>query len=417
MRGDSPRHGVDARFPVFWSITKSSSLHTLLAATSIACEKLAEACDSSESSSGVAAQRAPTTTAAAEQAAHTQRVERILAAPFDRLLQHDLGAAPSGRPSRAHAYMTAALSLRFKMCSAEATKASGDTSDFARGPPKRFRDEARQGKALQQSKEMSATTFKNAVRRREHYERSQPAARTKYGLLEKHTDYVARAQNFHAKEKRIAALRAKAENRNKDEFYFAMTKASTKRGVHSLGRGDKNGLTVDRLQELKAQDLAYLRTKKSAEDKKIERLQASLQAIAATAPRSHVVFRDEDDEESAGAGGDGAAADDGDGSAAAAASALLLGRSGGAAGAGSGTAPVDSASRKRRRQLESQQERSYAELDARLDRSEQMGALAARIELQTHLLKKGRRVKLSAPDPATGEAAVTVFKWKPQRAK
>ena len=133
---------------------------------------------------------------------------------------------------------------------------------------------------------MSATMFKNAVRRREHYERSQPAARSKYGLLEKHGDYVARAQNFHAKEKRIAALRAKAENRNKDEFYFAMAKGSTKKGVHSLGRGDKNGLTVDKLLEFKAQDLAYLHTKKSSEDKKIERLQASLHAIAATAPRS-----------------------------------------------------------------------------------------------------------------------------------
>jgi hypothetical protein len=77
---------------------------------------------------------------------------------------------------------------------------------------------------------MSATAFKNAVRRREHYERSQPAARGKLGLLEKHKDYVKRAKNFHEKEKRIEALRRKAEFRNPDEFYFKMTSTATKVG-------------------------------------------------------------------------------------------------------------------------------------------------------------------------------------------
>lgn len=269
---------------------------------------------------------------------------------------------------------------------------------------------------------MSATMFKNAVRRREHYERSQPAARAKYGLLEKHGDYVARAQNFHAKEKRIAALRAKAENRNKDEFYFAMAKGSTKKGVHSLGRGDKNGLTVDKLLEFKAQDLAYLHTKKSSEDKKIERLQASLHAIAATAPRSHVVFEDEAEDDATGAGGGAGSGGDGvaeDGDLVAAAAATLLAGERGKPLATAEVAaqiPLDRATRKRKRQLSSLQDRSYAELDARLDRADKIGALATRIELQTHLLKKGRRVKLAAADPETGEE-VSVFKWKPQRAR
>ena len=263
---------------------------------------------------------------------------------------------------------------------------------------------------------MSATTFKNAVRRREHYERSQPAARSKYGLLEKHTDYVARAQNFHSKERRIAALRSKAENRNKDEFYFSMTKASTKKGVHSLGRGDKNGLTVEKLQDLKAQDLAYLHTKKSSEDKKIERLQSSLHAIAATAPRSHIVFEQEGDEAVAGEGGP--SEDSADEFTTSSTAATLLGKRGAAAATGAALEPKEKlrAARKRQRKLMSLQDRSYAELDARLDRSDKIGELAARIELQTHLLKKGRRVKLSSVDPATGEA-VSVFKWKPQRAK
>ena len=75
---------------------------------------------------------------------------------------------------------------------------------------------------------MSATAFKNVVRRREHYERSQPAARSKFGLLEKHKDYVARARNFHDKERRIQQLKQKAANRTPDEFYHKMQSTSTR---------------------------------------------------------------------------------------------------------------------------------------------------------------------------------------------
>ena len=45
--------------------------------------------------------------------------------------------------------------------------------------------------------------------RKVHKERSQPAKRAKLGLLEKHKDYVQRARNFHAKEKRILALQVR----------------------------------------------------------------------------------------------------------------------------------------------------------------------------------------------------------------
>jgi U3 small nucleolar RNA-associated protein 11 len=81
---------------------------------------------------------------------------------------------------------------------------------------------------------MSATAFKNAVRRREHYERHQPAARAHLGLLEKHKDYTQRARAFHAKEARIAELKKKAANRNPDEFYYKMLSTSTK--VSGTGR-------------------------------------------------------------------------------------------------------------------------------------------------------------------------------------
>eukprot|EP00158_Paraphelidium_tribonemae_P010416 Partr_v1_DN7574_c0_g1_i1_m74376 putative U3 small nucleolar RNA-associated protein len=144
---------------------------------------------------------------------------------------------------------------------------------------------------------MSATAFKNAIRRREHYERSQPAARSKYGLLEKHKDYVQRARNFHDKEKRIAALKKKAANRNPDEFSFKMVKAQTKNGIHVIER-DEPALKGDMLKVLKTQDKGYVQTQKSAEDKKIEKLQASLHLIAAAGaggapPNRHTVFVDD----------------------------------------------------------------------------------------------------------------------------
>lgn len=113
---------------------------------------------------------------------------------------------------------------------------------------------------------MSATAFKNVVRRREHYERSQPAARAKYGLLEKHKDYVERAKNFHDKQKRISHLRKKAANRNPDEFYFKMTGTKTKKGIHTVETSNPQ-LKGDELKMLKTQDRGYIQAQRSAEEK------------------------------------------------------------------------------------------------------------------------------------------------------
>ena len=58
---------------------------------------------------------------------------------------------------------------------------------------------------------------------RAHKERAQPANRLhKFGLLEKKKDYKLRAADFHRKERRLQALRAKARNRNQDEFAYGM---------------------------------------------------------------------------------------------------------------------------------------------------------------------------------------------------
>ena len=68
-------------------------------------------------------------------------------------------------------------------------------------------------------------SLRNAIMRREHKERSQPRARKRLGLLEKHKDYVLRARNFNSKEKRIKDMKLKAALRNPDEFYFKMANA------------------------------------------------------------------------------------------------------------------------------------------------------------------------------------------------
>ena len=61
------------------------------------------------------------------------------------------------------------------------------------------------------------------------------AARRKYGLLEKKKDYLLRANDYHKKEAALQHLRRKAEERNPDEFYFAMQSSRSVGGIHVGG--------------------------------------------------------------------------------------------------------------------------------------------------------------------------------------
>eukprot|EP00898_Chlorokybus_atmophyticus_P004120 jgi/Chlat1/4709/Chrsp30S04760 len=140
-------------------------------------------------------------------------------------------------------------------------------------------------------------SLRNAVKRRTHKERSQPAARNKYGLLEKHKDYVLRARDFHRKDEHLRKLREKAAARNPDEFYFAMERGRTEGGVHVGRRDESNKYTHEELLLMKTQDLKYVSTHRQAEAMKVEKMQAALHYIGLEPANKHTIFLDSREEE------------------------------------------------------------------------------------------------------------------------
>lgn len=124
--------------------------------------------------------------------------------------------------------------------------------------------------------------LRNAVHRRQHKERGQLASRKKFGLLEKHSDYVLRARDHSSKKERIKRLREKAATRNADEFYFGMIRSRTEKGVHIAARGDAEELDRDLVQLLKTQDAGYVQAQIRAETKRVDKLR---ERIAPLVPR------------------------------------------------------------------------------------------------------------------------------------
>eukprot|EP01024_Parvocaulis_polyphysoides_P039798 TRINITY_DN3601_c0_g2_i2.p2 TRINITY_DN3601_c0_g2~~TRINITY_DN3601_c0_g2_i2.p2 ORF type:complete len:254 (-),score=58.84 TRINITY_DN3601_c0_g2_i2:270-1031(-) len=142
-------------------------------------------------------------------------------------------------------------------------------------------------------------SLKNAIKRRSHKERSQPESRAHLGLLEKKKDYKERAKEFQQKAEAIKQLRRQAEERNPDEFYFAMEYQETQDGIHVGGdtRGKPKEISEQEKKLLKTKDLNYILTKMLAEKKKIERLKASLHFLDKNVkPNQHIVFVDDDEE-------------------------------------------------------------------------------------------------------------------------
>ena len=130
--------------------------------------------------------------------------------------------------------------------------------------------------------------MRNAVKRVTHKERAQPKSRKRFGLLEKHKDYIVRANDFKKKRAAIKNLKKKAADRNPDEFYFNMHNSQVTDGVHKIKKdGRISGAT---LKLLKTQDMGYLIHRKCIDDRKAEQLRQNLHMIGENAPRQHKIF-------------------------------------------------------------------------------------------------------------------------------
>lgn len=128
------------------------------------------------------------------------------------------------------------------------------------------------------------SSMRNAVQRRNHKERAQPLERQKWGLLEKHKDYSKRAKDHNEKKRKLGLLKAKAADRNEDEFYFGMMNSTSKGGIKVAKRGADNAggggksLNMDVVKLMKTQDVAYLRTVLQSTKKEIARLEQEVVA-------------------------------------------------------------------------------------------------------------------------------------------
>ncbi|KAF5441995.1 hypothetical protein F2P56_037056 [Juglans regia] len=198
------------------------------------------------------------------------------------------------------------------------------------------------------------SSLRNAISRRAHKERSQPHSRRKFGLLEKHKDYVERAQVFHKKEQTLQKLREKAAFRNPDEFYFRMMKAKTVNGVHKL-ENEANKYNTEELMLMKTQDMGYILQKLQSQKKKVEKLTAVLHSLDSQPSNRHVYYAED-----------------------------------------------------------SKTAASYRELEARRNRVSQLEKLYMDMALQKELQKKGRKRKLRE-DELVCPTSKPVYKWRSER--
>jgi len=114
---------------------------------------------------------------------------------------------------------------------------------------------------------------------RTHRERHQPQARKKLGLLEKRSDYKARANDYNSKKATLKKLAKKTLNKNPDEFYHHMIGSGMKDGVHYEKGSKEDTLTAEQVKLMQTQDLRYVTYKRNIERKKIEKLRAGLQLL------------------------------------------------------------------------------------------------------------------------------------------
>ncbi|KAK6918085.1 Small-subunit processome, Utp11 [Dillenia turbinata] len=227
------------------------------------------------------------------------------------------------------------------------------------------------------------SSLRNAIPRRAHKERAQPSSRRKFGLLEKHKDYVIRAKAHHRKEEALQKLREKAANKNPDEFYFKMINSRTVDGVHRPGI-EANKYSAEELMLMKTQDIGYVLQKVQSEKKKIEKLTAVLHGLENKPSNKHVYYTEHRGEIKE----------------------LHVQRSGGGKLSGLEDVPANG---ERTNAI-----RSYRELQARKERVNQLENLYMEMTLQKELQKKGRKRRLR-DDEIVFPTSKPVYKWRTER--
>ncbi|XP_015573737.1 probable U3 small nucleolar RNA-associated protein 11 [Ricinus communis] len=226
------------------------------------------------------------------------------------------------------------------------------------------------------------SSLRNAIPRKAHKERSQPQSRKKYGLLEKHKDYIVRAKAFHKKEEALQRLKEKAAFRNPDEFYFKMIKTRTVDGVHRP-ESQANKYTEEELLLMKTQDIGYILQKLQSEKKKIEKLTATLHSLKNQPSNRHIYYV-EDREEAKELRSQSSANE------------------------------IVPALEHVPEQIKRKMNSSYRELEARKKRANQLEKLYADMALQKELQKKGKKRKLRE-DEIVCPTSKPIYKWRSER--
>jgi|UniRef100_A0A7S4G6H4 U3 small nucleolar RNA-associated protein 11 len=145
---------------------------------------------------------------------------------------------------------------------------------------------------------------------RDHRERKQPKERAKLGFLEKHKDYVKRAQAYHSKQTKLQKLRRAAALKNPDEFQFGMHKKAIDERGQQVTIEDKwlefdaNTMSPDEMPKLQKKDWvdgmqksrSYLQMQHAIDTKNIERLKGTLADLDhAGADNEKTIFVDEEE--------------------------------------------------------------------------------------------------------------------------
>jgi len=253
------------------------------------------------------------------------------------------------------------------------------------------------------------SSLKNAMKsQRTHKERSQPEARRELGLLEKKKDYRLRAKDYNEKKQTLKRLRKQALNKNPDEFYHHMINSKVEDGKHRE-KAEEDTLTPEQVALMQTRDLAYVVHKRTAEQRKIERMKASLHMLDVEVENEddakfnkHTFFVDGEKEKLRF-----------DAARRLSTHPTLLGRTFNRprlSSLASGAFPAELATSEA---AEKKKAKAYKELKQRMEREKQLGVVQAKMEVKRALQSKTEKPVAVVRKESKHEAAI--LKWPKER--